>query len=248
MAFDLDGTLAESKQRLSAEMAERLTLLLSKMPVAIMSGAKFSQFEHQFLSAFENTHSFSRLYIFPTNAAQCYLWVDGSWHPQYDHHFSDHERNHILEVLNASLKDVGLDTPPEQLWGERIEDRGAQISFSPLGQQAPVDAKEAWHEAHDSLRVKLEELLTSRLPEFSVAMGGITTIDITRKGINKSYGIHRLVELTHIPIADMLYVGDALEEGGNDAVVIESGVPTHAVFSPEETAALIDTVLSQTHA
>lgn len=248
LAFDLDGTLAESKQRLSAQMAERLTALLAKMPVAIMSGADFTQFERQFLSAFEDTASFSRLYIFPDNAAQCYLWVNGSWHPQYDHHFSEHERKKIMEVLTAALAEVGLSTPSEQVWGERIEDRGAQISFSPLGQDAPVDAKEAWHETHDALRMKLREILASRLQEFSVAAGGMTTIDITRKGINKSYGIHRLVELTHVPIADMLYVGDALDEGGNDAVVMESGVPTHAVFGPEETAALIDRILAEKHA
>ena len=42
----------------------------------------------------------------------------------------------------------------------------------------------------------------------------------------------------------MLYVGDALDEGGNDAVVKETGVQTHAVFGPEETAGLINTFLA----
>ena len=81
------------------------------------------------------------------------------------------------------------------------------------------------------------------LPDFSVTEGGLTTIQITRKGITKAYGIRRLVELTKIPIAQMLYVGDALEEGGNDAVVKDTGVPTHQVFGPEETAGLITSLL-----
>jgi hypothetical protein len=29
----------------------------------------------------------------------------------------------------------------EKTWGEQIEDRGSQITFSALGQSAPIDAK-----------------------------------------------------------------------------------------------------------
>ena len=74
-------------------------------------------------------------------------------------------------------------------------------------------------------------------------MGGLTTIDITRKGLTKAYGIRQLVELTDTAISEMLYVGDALQEGGNDAVVIETGVRTHEVFGPKETAAFIKDIL-----
>jgi hydroxymethylpyrimidine pyrophosphatase-like HAD family hydrolase len=81
------------------------------------------------------------------------------------------------------------------------------------------------------------------MPEFSIATGGSTSIDITRKGITKAYGINRLAELTGIAVADMLYVGDALDEGGNDSVVKATGVPTHPVFGPEETAGLLAALL-----
>jgi len=243
MAFDLDGTLAESKQRVSADMGDLLAQLMSRMPVAVMSGAGFKQFETQLFSALPPGTDLRRLYIFPDNAAQCFVYTNNRWWPQYDKAFSPQEKLHIVEKLTAALATVGLATAPVRIWGERIEDRGAEIAFSPLGQQAPLEEKENWHAAHNDIRKRLHEELNKCLPEYANAMGGLTTIDITRKGINKAYGIRRLAEFSHVPIVDMLYVGDALEEGGNDAVVLETGIRTHAVFSPEETAALIRTVL-----
>lgn len=243
MAFDLDGTLAESKQRVTLEMGEHLGTLLRHMPVAIMSGAGFPQFQKQFFPALPPSTPLEQLYIFPDNAAQCFVYRQDTWHPQYDLAFTPTEKAHIMIVLQDALAAVGLEHPPPQVWGERIEDRGAEIAFSPLGQQAPLEEKEAWHKQHDAVRKKLHEELNKRLPEFANVMGGLTTIDITRKGITKAYGVHRFSELTGIAIPDMLYVGDALQEGGNDAVVLETGVPVQAVFGPQESASLIQKIL-----
>ncbi len=243
LVFDLDGTLAESKQRISTEMGDLLGRLLEKVSVAVMSGAGMPQFQNQFLASLPTDANLSNLYIFPDNAAQCFIYRSGEWHPQYDQAFSPAEKEHIMKVLNEALSAVGLSSAPVRVWGQRIEDRGADVACSPLGQQAPLEAKEEWCKGHDDLRARLHEELNKRLPEFANAMGGLTTIDITRKGITKAYGVRRLAELTNIPISQMLYVGDALEEGGNDSVVIETGVPTHAVFGPQETASLIQGLL-----
>lgn len=243
LVFDLDGTLAESKQRVDADMGVLLCEILTHIPVAVMSGAGFPQFEKQFFPALPLKVTLDRLYIFPDNAAQCFVHR-GDWHAQYDQAFSPTERDHIVSVLTDALAEVGLKEAPVRVWGERIEDRGAEIAFSPLGQGAPLPEKQAWHEAHDDLRRRLHELLLQKLPDFANAMGGLTTIDITRKGINKAYGVGRFAELTKISVTKMLYVGDALEEGGNDAVVIETGIPTRQVFGPEETAALLKDLIS----
>jgi hypothetical protein len=42
----------------------------------------------------------------------------------------------------------------------------------------------------------------------------------------------------------MLYVGDALFEGGNDAVVKKTGIPTHEVKNTGDTKVLIQELLS----
>jgi hydroxymethylpyrimidine pyrophosphatase-like HAD family hydrolase len=82
-----------------------------------------------------------------------------------------------------------------------------------------------------------------RLPDFEIRANATTSIDITRKGVTKAYGVRQLVELAGVSVAEILYIGDALNEGGNDSVVIETGVHAHEVFGPEETAALIRDVL-----
>lgn len=241
VAFDLDGTLAESKQRMPAEMGELLAELLKKMPVAIMSGAGFPQFEKQFFPALPAETNLKNLYIFPDNAAQCYVWRDG-WKPQYDHAFSPAEKEHIMQALQEALKETGLYEVPVRVWGERIEDRGAEIVFSGLGQEAPPEEKRKW-DPDNTKKKALRDALAKRLPEFSEGANGSTSVDITRKGITKAYGVQRLNELTGVPIGQMLYVGDALEEGGNDAVVVDTGIRTHQVFGPEETAGLISALL-----
>ncbi|HEY5383305.1 MAG TPA: HAD-IIB family hydrolase [Candidatus Paceibacterota bacterium] len=242
-AFDLDGTLAASKERMSADMGERLAKLVQKMPVAVMSGAGFPQFEKQFLPALPSDTALERLYIFADNAAQCWQYRHAAWQTVYDHAFTPEEKEHIMGVLTDALAEVGLSNTPVRVWGERIEDRGAEIAFSPLGQQAPLDEKEAWHKDHNDVRKRLHEVLEQKLPDFANAMGGLTTIDITRKGITKAFGIRELVKLTGISVSEMLYIGDALEEGGNDYVVVETGVKTREVFGPDETAKLIEEIL-----
>ena len=77
-----------------------------------------------------------------------------------------------------------------------------------------------------------------------MGVNATNSIDITRKGVTKAFGIRKLIEFTQISISEMLYVGDALEEGGNDAVVLETGIHTYQVIGPEETAQLIQTIIS----
>ncbi len=244
VAFDLDDTLAESKQPITPEMAALLSQLLARVPVAVMSGGKWEQFMRQVVSRLPKHTTLEHLYLFPASAAQCYRYTNGAWHAVYDHSFTEEERQEIRAALHTALKDVGLDTPPPQLWGEQLEDRGAQFSFSPLGQQAPVAEKKAWREKHNPLRLKLRELLAQLLPDFEVTAGGRTTVDITRKSINKAYGVQQLADMTNIPVADMLYIGDALWEGGNDAVVIETSIPTHQVSGPTDTTIFILEILN----
>jgi len=249
IAFDLDGTLAESKQPLAPEMGELLSQLLAKMPIAVMSGAGLPQFKKQFLAYLPAKTRLENLYLFPDSAAQCYVYKNQNgaedWQAQYDQSFTKAEKEAVLEALQSTLETVGLQEMPVRVWGERIEDRGAEIAFSPLGQQAPVLEKQAWHDAHEATRQTLRELLAKKLPDFAVTTGGITTIDITRKGITKAYGVEQLSKITNIPISEMLYVGDALGLGGNDAVVLETGVPTHAVQGPTQTATLITALLRE---
>ena len=131
----------------------------------------------------------------------------------------------------------------EPSWGERIENRGSQVTFSGLGQKAPLAEKEAW-DPDQAKRKKIVAQLGKLRGEYNISIGGTTSIDITKKGVNKTRSVLWLSEHLKIPIAGMAYVGDSLFEGGNDAIVKETGVPTIGTSGPAETLQIMDSLLS----
>ena len=243
MIFDIDGTLTESKSTLAPETAAVLVELLKKMPVAIMSGGSYEQFKEQLLRGLPENTYLTNLFLFPTSAAQCYTWRDGAWQFLYNNPFTSEEKTLVLQALDEALRETGLDQPPPKLWGEQTEDRGAQITWSALGQQAPIEMKKTW-DPDRKKRTLLQTALRMRLPNFSIRVNATNSVDITREGMTKAYGVRPFSGIIATPIEDMLYVGDALFPGGNDEIVKETGVPTHQVSGPAETIQVIEKVLS----
>ena len=147
----------------------------------------------------------------------------------------------ILSSLHKALAEAGYKVA--RVWGEVIEDRGSQITFSALGQQAPLEEKNEWDPDY-AKRKKIKAILDTYIPEFSVRLGGSTSIDITKPGIDKAYGIGKLRDLLHISLKEMIYVGDALFPGGNDYPAEEAGVDSIQVKGPEETKRVIETIIA----
>ncbi|MCW3837318.1 HAD-IIB family hydrolase [Sphingomonas canadensis] len=239
VAFDLDGTLAESKQPMDPVMAGLLRDLLAVVRVAIISGGGWGQFEHQMLEELPGDADRTRLYLMPTSGTQLYRF-EGDWRKVYAEDFTQGERVHILRALHDAVDEAGFSDP--RLWGDRIEDRGSQITFSGLGQKAPPEAKSIW-DPDGRKRARLQALLAPMLPGFAVRIGGSTSVDITRQGIDKAYGILKLLDLVGIAAADALFVGDALYPGGNDAPVQRAGIASIAVRGVGDTRRVIETIL-----
>ena len=93
-------------------------------------------------------------------------------------------------------------------------------------------------------RKKITAILEPLLPEFAIHMGGTTSIDVTKPGIDKAYGIGKLRDQLGITLAEMLFAGDAIFEGGNDYPVQEAGVDSILVRDPRETARVIQTAIA----
>ncbi|PSR80677.1 HAD-superhydrolase, subIIB family protein [Coniella lustricola] len=241
IAFDLDGTLAESKQALDDEMASILARLSQVADICVISGGDWPQFEKQVASRLPESTNRARFWLMPTTGTKLYRFENAGWTPQYADLFSDEERAHIIQELRASIDRLGF--TPTQVWGEQIEDRGSQITFSALGQQAPLHPKEAWDPKHEKRR-RIQADLQPILPDVSVRIGGATSIDITRAGVDKAYGIERLSQISGIPKADMLFFGDALYPGGNDAPVKETaGVDCVQVYNVDQTKRALEAVI-----
>ncbi|HEY0596017.1 HAD hydrolase family protein, partial [Sphingopyxis sp.] len=126
---------------------------------------------------------------------------------------------------------------------ERIEDRGSQITFSALGQQAPIHAKEIWDPDFAKRKI-IQADLTTRLPGLSINMGGATSIDITREGVDKGYGLKKLAEASGFPLDAMLFIGDAIFPGGNDYPAKQIGLDTVRVRDPQETLAVVSAIIA----
>ena len=241
VAFDLDGTLALSKQALKDDMGETLADLLTVADVAVISGGDWPQFEKQVASRLPERADRDRLWLMPTTGTKLYVHRDGAWKTVYAELFDDAEKQKIIAAFGEALEATGF--VPEQTWGERIEDRGSQITFSALGQQAPIDAKEHWDPKFEKRKV-IQADLKQRLPGLSINMGGATSIDITREGVDKGYGLRKLAGESGFDLSEMLFIGDAIFPGGNDYPAHEAGVDCVRVRDPQETISVVTAIVA----
>jgi phosphomannomutase len=241
IGFDLDGTLAPSKSSIDSEMAGLLRDLLARTQVAIISGGDFPQFQKQVVGQLAAGSDLSRLALLPTRGTKFFRWKKDAWDKLYSEDLSPDQKALIERALDEAVNASGFKA--EKTWGPAIEDRGSQITYSALGQQAPLDAKKTW-DPDFSKRKKIAELAQPALKDFSVRLGGETSIDVTLPGIDKAYGIRKLRDVLGISIERMLYVGDALFPGGNDYPARSTGVDCVAVRDPEDTKSVIQTAIA----
>lgn len=247
IAFDLDDTLAVTKSPISDRMAEILTRLLEKYQVCIISGGKFEQFVKQVINRLDVAPELlARMHLMPTCGTRYYRFDLGAndWRVVYAEDLSDAEKAQIRRVLEESAKEVSLWA--EQPAGEIIEDRLSQITYSALGQEATAEAKYIWAREHEADKQILRQKIADRLPELEVRLGGTTSVDVTRKGIDKAYGMRKLMEYTGASKDEILFFGDKLDEGGNDYPVKAFGIDSIAVAGWEATAYALEGVLGVT--
>ncbi|MGH7234127.1 MAG: HAD-IIB family hydrolase [Candidatus Saccharimonadales bacterium] len=250
LAFDLDGTLAPSKSPVPDVIAELLGNLLTHFHVCVMSGGKFEQFDIQLLSNLKLEPSkLVKLHIMPTCGTKYYLFNSktSSWVKSYSEDLSTAQKLEIADTLKDVIHKLKLDNL--KTYGDQLEDRGSQVSWSALGQDIVdvlgvegIRLKEEW-DPNGSKKEKIRSMLAPLLPEFEVRAGGTTTIDITKKGIDKAYGITKLMEQLNLKKEDILFFGDKLQEGGNDYPVKAMGVDSLEVSSWKDTAFALEAIL-----
>jgi phosphomannomutase len=239
IVFDLDGTLAESKAAIDKDMAVRLAALLTVAKVALISGGDWPQFQKQVLANLPKGKKLQNLSILPTCGTKFYQYKSG-WKQLYAENFTDTQKKKIIASLNEAVDASGYKA--KKTWGETIEDRGSQVTYSALGQQAPLDEKKKY-DPDFKKRDKIKKHLDKLIPEFAVNLGGATSVDITKKGIDKKYGIHKLRDVLEISISDMIFIGDAIFPGGNDYPAKQAGAFSIRVSDPNETKRVVEGII-----
>lgn len=243
IAFDLDDTLAITKSPIHDEMSILLTQLLEKYEVCIISGGKFEQFKMQVIDRLpSNIQNLNKLHLMPTCGTRYYRYEEGVWKLQYSEDLSEKEKEHVIRVLTEQAKELGV--WQDKTWGDIIEDRGSQVTYSALGQHAPPEEKYKWAEENQQLKKKFRDYVAERVPELEVRLGGSTSLDITKPGIDKAYGMKKLLEQTGYKKEDILFIGDKLEEGGNDYPVKAFGIDCIEVEKWEDTSYVIEGIIN----
>lgn len=248
IGFDLDGTLAPSKSHFDPHMVELFNRLLEKFEVLVISGGKYELFQRQFLSQITTSPELlKQLHLMPTSGTRYYRFENGGWKLQYAEDFTADDKKKIIRALEEGLEESGHKV--EKTYGPTIEDRDSQITLSPLGQEVVaelgdegLEIKETW-DPDMKLRTEITKIVQEKLPGFNVKVAGLTSIDVTFPGVDKAYGINKLMKATGLKKEDILYFGDKIMPGGNDYAVDQMGVDCVSVRNWEDTASSIEKLL-----
>lgn len=250
VAFDLDGTITESNQLITEEMAVLLSKLLSNTKVGIITGASFEKMKYQLTAFWDYINSSKKenllvnLILLPANGSVCYEMNKDTcdWQLTSKEDIVLEGKEKIVETLEDLISSGKYDISKNPI-GKLIVDKGKQMSLSTLGADAPLSLKKPWDQDKEK-RKKIIEDLKLKLPEFEILIGGNTTIDILPKGFNKGVGLKHLLEKFNYSISDMIFVGDAIFPGGNDYPAFEAGIESLKVSGPEETAKIIENFIA----
>lgn len=243
LAFDMDGTISVSKTPLDEEISATLAEILRNRKIAVITGADLPQLEKQVIIPLQKVQAnIDNVLLLPTCGSKFFYYVNGKTTKMYSEDLSLDEKSKIFNALEHAINQTGC--RPEKIYGEQIEDRGTQITFSAIGQDCPVDIKSTW-DPDMTKRKAMKKILDVLLPDFDIKIAGLSSIDITRKGIDKKYGMMKLIEYTNIPTEEIIFFGDKLVPDGNDYPVIETGVRCILVQDHHHTNSILREIISK---
>ena len=242
ISFDADGTLVESKTKMSPVMVGLFNSLLEKYFVNVISGGKYQIFEENVLDEISSDKKLlSNLTLSPTCGAVMYIYKNNTWEICYKDALDPEVAENIIDAIKYAMKMIGHN--PTEIFGDIIENRETQITFSALGQKAPLKLKEAW-DPDQNIRRKMISFMNEKLSNLDIKIGGTTSIDVTKVGINKAFGVKKMMEHYQLDVSEVLFIGDALFEGGNDKPVSDIGVLSVQVKNVVECEEIIRHIIS----
>lgn len=252
--FDVDGVLTESKHPMDRPLGTYLSKLAEKYKIALITGGRYEQIVNQVIDYLPDgrmNRQSSQFYLIPTSGAEMFEFEyfdeygDADWHQVYQEKMEHKEWDEIIAAMQELIDLHPQWFPQCHYQDKRIEvRRGVQITLSALGQHASLVDKKGWDE-YTHRRRYLVSVLEKMLPEHEIRYGGLTSIDVTKKGVNKGYGVDRFLEHLNLEPKDAVFIGNELESGGNDYPVLHTGVRCIPVKYWEETYQLVQQWLAK---
>ena len=103
--------------------------------------------------------------------------------------------------------------------GNHIEDRGSMVNFSMVGRDCNLEQRKDYFEydKKSGERKRIAGAIKRQFPELNAVIGGQISIDIAKKGFDKSQVIFEIMHRNVVTSKDeYVFIGDRTEEGGND--------------------------------
>ena len=211
IALDLDGTLTQNRTPLSSEQREVLTALSKKYKL-VMVGAGTAR------------RIFDQLLHFPVDILGNY----GMQYAEYNGKTGD------IDVLFDVAMPVDKESVAARVRAFRekhgfTDFKGDSVELHPsgcvtiqlLGTKANIADKLAFDPDRSRRRAIYGEA-KALFSEYSVFIGGLTSIDLVPSPYNKAYALDRYAREKGYAHDEIVYIGDDYGEGGNDEPVYKS--------------------------
>jgi phosphomannomutase len=208
---DVDETICESCTEVSTEMAESINnLIRSGYTFAFISGTHVKELLRMISSGVKEKH-----HLLGTTGTNYTLVENDVTHEIYNFSFSKEEKQDIFSAFEKLINHYNMISMTTK--ADQLQDRDSQITLSPLGRNAPLKLKKEY-DPDGKKRKKYVEYLNNIIDatKFEIKIGGTTSIDITRKGLDKAWGIKKFAEHHNIKLSEILFIGDKIYSGGND--------------------------------
>ena len=253
LSLDVDQTLNIAKTPIPDEIADLLIgCLRAGFKICPISGQKFDQFLVQIVDPLKShgatAQDLANLHLFVAQGTQYYRYnpETETWLKIYDYPLAPAEVEKISTALETAAKELGFWEADKLKPGDEIiENRLSQVTFSALGQTAGTKEKYAW-DPDCKKREKIVQRAKELAPEFDYEIGGTTSINAIKPGMNKKFGMENLMKELGVKKEDILYFGDMTAPGGNDYPVVKMGIETITVRSHEDTAFALRGILGVT--
>ncbi len=226
---DVDETICETCQEISPEMASTINSLIQKgYQFAFISGTGVGELQRMLSSKLHQEH-----HILGTTGTNYTHMRYNLGNEKYNYSFTVEEKEEIITAFNKLISHFKIESMTTK--EDQLQDRDSQITLSAIGRKAPIELKKQY-DPDGNKRQVWAEFMRCELGEdkYDFKIGGTTSLDVTKKGLDKEWGIKKFAEHHNIPLNSILFFGDKIYPGGNDFPASKI-VDCVSVKSPQDT-------------
>lgn len=232
--FDIDGTLTESRKKITQEMKQHMSKLSKFIDIGVVGGSdmpkQIEQLGDDVLQSYKYSFSENGLIAYhDTKLINSQTFIEYIGNDNYKIFIND-----VLQYLSS------IDIPIKR--GTFIEFRTGMINISPIGRACSVKERDEFEQYDNihNIRLKMIHYLEEKYGHLNLkySIGGQISFDVFPIGWDKTYCL-QFIDFNYYN--EVHFFGDKTHEGGNDyEIFTHPKVIGHSVVSPENTKTLTE--------